>query len=195
MSPPAFTLLALAWPALAGMLCAQAAVPAFAYAQASPPSVGPVPEYRTVPRKSTVRFKAETGVPLMPVVQGSVQRYEVRSWIDLSNPMSSRAEAVIEMRSVKSESLLVSDAAIRAQLKVEQYPTATLRTLAVRKTDKPNVFEVDVEFVCMSTPYRSAVKVEAVRFEGYMRLIGSYRARSEAGRESMLEFSLYVEPR
>ncbi|MBI4346625.1 MAG: YceI family protein [Elusimicrobia bacterium] len=171
----------------AWLLCAVAVWATAAVAQAAT-------SYRAVERKSTVRFKAETGIPFMPVVKGTLARYDVTATIDAANPPASRAEIVIHMDSIKSESAFVPDAKIREQLQTDRYPTATLRTTAVRATGQPSIYEVDVTLDVMGKTYRDTVRAEVVAFKGYLRFIGTYRKRTDSGKEAVLEFSLHAEP-
>lgn len=163
-------------------------------ASARAPASHAATQYRAVERKSTVRFKADTGIAIMPVVKGTLSRFDLNATIDTDNPTASRAEIVIRMDSIKSESFLVPDSKIREQLQTDRYPTATLRTTAIRATGQPSIYEVDVELAVMGKTYRDTVRAEVVAFKGYYRFIGTYRKRSDSGKEAVLEFSLHAEP-
>jgi hypothetical protein len=60
---------------------------------------------------------------------------------------------------------------------------------------RPKGYDADVELDFMGQTYPGTVTTEAIPFERYLRLIGTYRWRSVTGNEGQLEFSLYLEPR
>src|SRR5262249_49912206 len=121
--------------------------------------------YPANPAKSTVRFRAATGLPLMPTIQGRIERFDFRGAIDAAEPSASHALIVIDTRGIRSESRLVPDSAIQARLQTAQYPTATLRIVAVRPVAQG--YDADVELDFMGQTYQDTVRTEAIPFERY----------------------------
>ena len=154
-----------------------------------------IQEYRCNLRKSYVRFKAHTNIPLLSEVKAVLKRFKFEGWIDTRNPTASNGKIVLDMASIKSETFLVSDKKIRKALKVRQFPKATLETLAVRGTAQPNVFDVDVALEMMGKRYTGTIQTKAIPFKTYIRLIGFYEMQSnDSSKRGRVDFSIQVEP-
>ena len=151
---------------------------------------------RLLPRdldKSTVRLKATTNIAFLKEIKARVTRFEFQGQLDGANPASSRAQVVIDMNSIKSETRLVSDAQIKEKVQAAQFSTATVASKAVRAGAKPDSFEIDVDVTLMGKTYSGTFTAEVVRFDQYLRLLGTYSRRTDSGNEANLEFSLHLE--
>lgn len=160
---------------------------------AGAPTLAQGVSYRLNLDKSTVRLKATTNIAFLKEIKARVTRFEFQGQLDSANPASSRATVVIDMNSIKSETRLVSDSQIKEKVQAEQYPTATVTSKAVRAGARPDSYEIDVDVNLIGKTYSGSFTAEVVRFDKYIRLLGTYSRKTDSGNEAQLEFSLHLE--
>lgn len=122
--------------------------------------------FHAVLEKSTVKCQGPLGA------SATFKDYDVRMAVDLSDLTRSQMEVTVRTDSVAATSWYVSTSFIKRRLKVDQYPTATMKSIAIRATKDPQVFDADVEFTLIGETYkgtfpvRIAVEGDGVHIQG-----------------------------
>lgn len=151
-------------------------------------------DYRADLGRSTVRFKAVVNQAFVREVKGTMRRFSFTGRLDASAPESSRAQVVVNMDSVTSDTFGVSDSLLRDKLRTAEFPTSTIDVAAVRRAPAADQYDVDVAARAMGRDLNGTVRVRAVRYPDHLRLLGTYVMPKDAqGRWGEIEFSLRLE--
>ena len=144
------------------------------------PGPSGLPEYHAVLKKSKVICTAHKG-PLK--VSATFRHYEATANIDAQNIANSQLQVTVDAASVEADTLVpLPDKWFRKALQVDTYPTATMRSLAIRPTQKQDNYEADVEIVFMGQLYQKTVTVILSREGNDLRLKGSLALKLKSGR-------------
>jgi polyisoprenoid-binding protein YceI len=152
--------------------------------------VGPIPSkparlepYSAGPEDSKVHFTAKGK---LGSVEGTFTRYEIRAAIDREDFTRSRISAVLEVKSLQCKGL--PDWIVHRFAKSKQYPTVTLKSVAIRATPEPGVFELDLEIDAKGQLRQQLLVVAMMPVDDDEVAVAVKFAKSEKGSGGSIDF-------
>lgn len=137
---------------------------------------------------SRARFSTKTKVGKF---RGTFRRYEALAWVHPDHDSLSAVEATLDMRSVDMDSGFIPRFMIRKFLKAEEYPTGSVRSLAVHARPSGSA-EIELVVTVRGETYRETVAITVERRGEGLRLAGSIQGKSPAGNSGVLDFDLLM---
>ncbi|MFC1522842.1 YceI family protein [Elusimicrobiota bacterium] len=156
--------------------------------QAKPPAII---KYVSVLSESRATFKAITPHGAFP---GKFKKYHAKAWINQTDRLKSTVHVTIDMDSITMNSILIPDFAVKKALQTDTYPTSYLKTLRVRPTTDPAIYNADVEFSFIGKVHKKNIDFQLIQNSGHIRVIGSVYHQVSEGLAGVVDFNVMLRP-
>ena len=147
--------------------------------------------YEVVLEESSAKLTASKVL----TAHGHFEKFSGVASLDKDDLSRTVIQVTVDAASAVSDSWFLSTKSLRAKLKTDQFPSATLKSLSVKPTAAADKFEIESELVLMGETRRQVITTTLSAIgNGKFQASGSFEVTVD-GTSGTMEFSMVLRPK